>query len=328
MLDQAMVNQSDVFEFTLIGFPGLAQKYHILVSILLFMVYIMTLLANGSVIALVILNQHLHHPMYMIIANLAFSDLLFDTITLPKIIAKYWFGAGSMSFSACMFQLFFVHYLGSVDSFILMLMAIDRLVAIDKPLRYSTIIPTKRAGILCGFLWVCATFTPSTNAIWHSLFPYCGSRKINNLFCVNMAVMGLACGDITLLKKTIFVLSIGVLILPLSFIILSYIIIIRRISVSSQSESWEKAFYTCTTHLFIIAMYYVPRVFVYVAYQVNLVLSTDMSVLLLCLYTFLPHMANPIIYCLRTKEIRQTIGKTLRIMLNLKIESSAPTKKC
>ncbi|MEE6473318.1 hypothetical protein FKM82_009949 [Ascaphus truei] len=203
-----------------------------------------------------------------------------------------------MSFSACMFQLFFVHYLGSVDSFTLMLMAIDRLVAIDKPLRYSTIIPSKLASLLCGFLWVCATVTPSTNAIWHSLFPYCGSRKINNLFCVNMAVMGLACGDITLLKKTIFVLSIGVLILPLSFIILSYIIIIRRISLLSRSESWEKAFYTCTTHLFIIGMYYVPRMFMYIAYHINLVFSIDMSVLLLCLYTFLPHMANPIIYCL------------------------------
>ncbi|MEE6473321.1 hypothetical protein FKM82_009952 [Ascaphus truei] len=193
-----MANQSDVFEFTLIGFPGLPQKYHILVSILICIVYIMIQLANGS--------------------------------------------------------LFFVHYLGSVDSFILVLMAIDRLVAIDKPLRYTTIITNKRVGLLCGFLWICASIFPSTNAIWHSLFPYCSSRKINNLFCVNMAVMGLACGDITLLKKTIFVVSIAVLILPLSFIILSYIIIIRRISLSSGSESWQKAFYTCTTHLFIIGL--------------------------------------------------------------------------
>ncbi|KAM4702145.1 olfactory receptor 52K1-like [Discoglossus pictus] len=147
----------------------------------------MSILANTTVIALIILKKHLHQPMYIIIANLALSDLLFDTITLPKIIAKYWFGAASMSFFECMFQLFWIHHLGSVDSFIIMLMAVDRYVAICKPLHYSSLMTNKLVVLICY-----------------------------------------------------------------------------------------------------------------------------LNVMLLCLYTFGPHMANPVVYCLRTKEIKQTIENLIK----------------
>ncbi|KAM4702148.1 olfactory receptor 52E5-like [Discoglossus pictus] len=95
-----MANTSDVIEFVLIGFPGLPEKFHILVSFVMFLVYVIAMLANGTVLILIFLKNHLHHPMYIIIGNLAFSDLLFDTSTLPKMIGIYWFGGGSISFSS------------------------------------------------------------------------------------------------------------------------------------------------------------------------------------------------------------------------------------
>ncbi|XP_053312595.1 olfactory receptor 1-like [Spea bombifrons] len=311
-----MANNSDVVVFELIGFPGLPPNYHILVSIILFLVYMVSLVANSAVIGIVTWKKTLQHPMYIIIANLALSDLLFDTITLPKIIAKYWFGDGSISFAGCMFQLFCVHYLGALDSFIIMLMAFDRYVAICKPLRYSSIITNRLTMCTCFVLWILASIYSSINATWHSQFPHCHSRKINNCFCVNVAVIILTCEDTRLLRVTSFNVAMVILLLPMSLIILSYIVIIATIASSSQENNWQKAFYTCTTHLFIIAMYYGPRVFIYTSYQFNLVFSLDMSVLILCLYTYIPHMANPIIYCLRNREIRQIIGKTLTMSLH------------
>ncbi|XP_063297545.1 olfactory receptor 1-like [Pelobates fuscus] len=305
-----MANQSEVVVFELIGFPGLPQKYHIFVSVIMFIVYFVALLANCTVIALTMCNVKLHHSMYIIIANLALSDLLFDSITLPKMIAKYWFGDGSITFAGCMFQLFCVHYLGSVDSFIIMLMAADRYVAICMPLRYSSVVTNKLTMYMCSLLWMLASIYASINAIWYSSFPYCHSRKINNCFCVNMAVMVLACGDISLLKQTSFYVAMAILLFPLAFIIFSYIIIIIVTIYSSvRSENLQKTFYTCTTHLFIIAMYFGPRMFIYTAYYINLVFSLDMSVLILLLYTYIPHMASPIIYCLRTREIMQIVEK-------------------
>ncbi|MEE6516616.1 hypothetical protein FKM82_026211 [Ascaphus truei] len=303
-----MANQSDVFEFVLIGFPGLPQKFHSLVSAAMFLIYNIALFANGTVIILIILKEQLHQSMYVIIANLSLSDLLFDTLTLPKIIATYWFGAGSMSFSGCIFQMYCVHFLGTVDSFIIMLMTIDRYIAICQPLRYSSIISNKLVAILCSFSWVFAALNASISASLAAQLPYCGPNKVKNCFCVISAVTVLACVDVTSVRRIAFSIAMFVLLLPLAFIIFSYIIIIKTIHSSTRSENWQKAFYTCTTHLFVIGLYFVPRVFVYISSQA------------LCLYTFVPHVANPIIYCLRTTEIKRTLGNVFKRKISLKIK--------
>ncbi|XP_044140043.1 olfactory receptor 52K1-like [Bufo gargarizans] len=314
-----MANQSDSL-FTLVGFPGLPEMYHPAVSCILFLVYVVSLSANSSVILLVLWKEHLHQPMYIIIMNLALSDILFDTITLPKIIAKYWFGAGTMTLFACMFQLFCVHFLGSLDSLIIMFMALDRYVAISRPLRYSAIITKRRTINICIFLCVLASLISLINAAWYTQFTFCGSRKVNSCFCVSTAVMILVCSDTSLLKAISHVLSMSVLLAPLCYILLSYVLILVKVCSSVRNEGLQKAFSTCVTHLFIIFMYYGPRVFVYNAFQINLVFSPGISVLLLCLYTYIPHLLSPIIYCLRTQEIRQVIGSLLRRKFNIRIE--------
>ncbi|KAM4702147.1 olfactory receptor 56A5-like [Discoglossus pictus] len=322
-----MANQSDTLEFILIGFPGLPQRFHNLVSFIMFIVYNIALYANGTVIVLIFLKVHLHHPMYIIISNLAFSDLLFDTLTLPKMIATYWFGAGSMSYSACMIQLFFVHFLGAVDSFIIMLMAIDRYIAICNPLRYFSLVSNKLMAFLLIFCWVLAAIIGLIIAVIGALLPYCRpTNKVNNCFCVNTAVTVLACMDVTSHRRIAFSLAMFVHFGTLSLIILSYIIIIKTVHSRSCTDNWQKAFYTCTTHLFVISLYYIPRVFVYISNQARLILDADLNVLLLCLYTFVPHLANPIIYCLRTKEIKRTLGNIFKRKINHQTEDWHPVQ--
>ncbi|XP_072254676.1 olfactory receptor 2M3-like [Pyxicephalus adspersus] len=269
--------------------------------------------ANGTVICLVTFNNYLHQPMYLLIANLAASDLLFDTVTLPKLIAKYWFGASTIPLRLCLFQIFLVHYLGSLDSFLLMLMAIDRNVAICSPLRYTSIITNKVVTISCGICWIILSSSiNSVAAILASQIPLCGPNKVNSLFCGYTAYAALACADISGPRKIVFVNAMVVLLLPLGLILGSYIKIIAVIS-STRSENLRKAFYTCVTHLLVIILYFTPRIFMYIVSNVPFVtIKPDMSVLLLSLYSFIPHMANPIIYFLRTKEIKQTLRKALR----------------
>ncbi|XP_053312087.1 olfactory receptor 2AT4-like [Spea bombifrons] len=305
-----MANQTEVYEITLVGFPGLPEKYNIPISILMLLVYMASVSANGIVITMVMLKEQLHKPMYLIIANLATADLLFDTITLPKMIGKYWFGV-TTTFPECLLQMFLVHYLNTTDSYIFMLMAIDRYVAICKPLRYPSIISRRAVGIGCCVCWVVASFTALTALVMNAHAPPCGSNKINTVMCTNIAVTALACQDTSLIKKTTYVFAMVILFLPLSFILPSYIIIIHIIRSSPGTESWRKAFYTCTTHLCAIAVHYVPRVFVYTAHEVNLNFNADINVLLLCLYSYVPHVCNPIIYCLRNKDIKGSVAKLL-----------------
>ncbi|XP_063806669.1 olfactory receptor-like protein DTMT [Pseudophryne corroboree] len=310
--EQTMSNQTGISEMILVGFPGITEDYNTLISAMMFLVYITSLTANGSVICLVTLNTHLHQPMYLIIANLAASNLLFDTATLPKLIAKYWFGAYSMPFNVCVFQMFCVHYFGSLDSFLLMVMAVDRYMSICHPLRYAAIITNKTVFITCGICWVCfATSTNATIAAQASQLDRCGANKIYTLFCTHAAISALACSDATYMRRVAFVCAMVVLLVPLGVILLSYTLIIAVIT--ARSDSWRRAFYTCTTHLLVVGLYYVPRIFVYIVTNIPLVIiKPNINALLLFLYSVVPHMANPIIYFLRTNEIRQTLHKVLK----------------
>ncbi|KAE8628103.1 hypothetical protein XENTR_v10007319 [Xenopus tropicalis] len=311
----SMPNQTAVTEFILLGFPGLQPNFFLPVSLTLFLAYIVSLIANSTVIILIILREQLHQPMYIIIANLALSDLLFDTITLPKIIAKYWFGAGSISFFDCFFQLFCVHSLGYLDSLIIMLMAIDRYVAICQPLRYHSIISNKVLTLLCCMFGFCAALYGLYITLIAVQVPYCGPNHVNNCFCSNQAVIVLACVDVSLEKRERFIIGMSVHLFPLAVIILSYILIIRVVHLSANNGNWQKAFYTCTTHLIVIGMHFIPRLFVYSTSQTSLIFDDDINVLIVCLYTFIPHLASPIFFCLRTIEIRNILGQTFNIFL-------------
>ncbi|XP_075705992.1 olfactory receptor 6B1-like [Rhinoderma darwinii] len=310
------MNQTEVFEFVLLGFPGLSENFRMAVSMSFFMIYIMALFSNGMVLGLIILCQHLHQPMYVIIGNLALSDLIFDTLTLPKIIAKYWFGDGSLSFVACFFQMFFVHNLGSLDSLIIMLMAADRFVAICRPLHYCSIVTNKVVSMFCFALWVITSFIGLAIAIMGAQLPYCGPNKIKNCFCSLTPVSVLSCVDSIYTRRTVFTIALAVHLFPLSFIIFSYIFIIRKIYLMARLENWHKVFYTCTTHWFVIFLYFVPRLVVYTYNQYQIISNADVHVLLICVYTFVPHFTSPIIYCLRTKEIRNTLKKVFQKILS------------
>ncbi|XP_072281435.1 olfactory receptor 6B9-like [Pyxicephalus adspersus] len=312
-----MDNRSNISEFVLLGFPGIGEKFHTPVSIALFLVYLTSLFSNGVVIALISCYRHLHQPMYVLILNLAISDLLFDTITLPKIVAKYWFNDGSISFAGCIFQLFSAHFLGSFDCYILLLMAIDRYVAICKPLRYPSLINNRRTILICCFFWFFTSIIALTIALLDSGVELCG-QNIRSCFCTNTGVLSLACADVASLKRTIFCIAMFVLLLPLFFILFSYGVIIRVIITQTHSTSRRRAFYTCATQLCVICLYFIPRIFVYVANQVKLILNEDVNVLILCLYNFVPHMANPVIYCLRTKEIRRTLKNIIKRWILMK----------
>ncbi|XP_041437148.1 olfactory receptor 10G3-like [Xenopus laevis] len=168
-----------------------------------------------------------------------------------------------MTFYGCFFQLFCVHYLGSLDSFIIMLMAIDRYVAICKPLRYHSIINNKLVTLLCYIFWLFAAVIGLAMTLIAGILPYCGPNRVKNCFCASQAVIVLACVVVTLERRKGFSIAMCVHLFPLSVIILSYILIIRVVYLSANNGNLQKAFNTCTTHLIVIGLYFILRLFVY-----------------------------------------------------------------
>ncbi|KAK2846758.1 hypothetical protein Q5P01_009757 [Channa striata] len=304
-------NHSTVTEFVLTGFPGLPPQYHGLVSAILFIVYFVTLMGNATILFLFATDRSLHKPVYYLILNLCACDVLFSTTTLPKIISKYWFQSGSISFTACFVQMYFVHYLGTVNSCILFLMALDRYVAICHPLRYSHILKNSTILILSVTAWVVSKAGALMMVIRAYPLPYCASNIINHCFCDHIGITTLACTDRTSYSFPAFVNAMVMLLGPLAFICFSYCCIIITVLKIANLQGRLKTLSTCSAQLIIILLYYIPRCFVYLASNIGITFSSDVRIVIIMLYSLLPPMINPVIYCLRAKDMRESLLRQL-----------------
>ncbi|XP_017271785.1 olfactory receptor 1J2-like [Kryptolebias marmoratus] len=302
-------NGSRVTEFILTGFPGLHPEYYGLVSAVLFFVYLMTVIANAGVLFLFATNCCLHKPVYYIILNLAVSDLLFSTTTLPKIISRYWFKSGVISFTGCFVQMYFVHYIGSLNSFVFFLMAFDRYCAICHPLKYTVVLKNVNIHILSSTAWIISGALTLTFTISAYSLPYCGPNVINHCFCDQTGITVLACTDRTPYAFPAIVIGMIVLLVPLAFIVFSYCAILIAVSKIAGLQNCIKSLSTCSTQLIIISLYYLPRCFVYLTGNIGITFSADARIVIIMLYSLGPPMVNPLIYCLRAKDIRECLWK-------------------
>uniref|UniRef100_UPI0037E7B92A olfactory receptor 52K1-like n=1 Tax=Semicossyphus pulcher TaxID=241346 RepID=UPI0037E7B92A len=306
-------NVTRMRSFLILGFPGLSPQYYGPVSALLFFIYLVIALGNVFILSFVVYEKSLQKPTYLVFCHLALNDLTFGTVTLPKIISKYWFDDGIISFYGCFTQMFFVHYLGSVTSFILLVMALDRFVAICFPLRYPVLITNNIISVLCGFAWFIPVSLLMTIVAQALPLPYCKSNVIAQCYCDHISITSQACGeDVKIVQVTTLCMAMFCLLVPLAFILFSYVSIIVVILKMSNAAGRKKTLSTCTPQIFITCLFYLPRCFVYVANTVGFSFSLDVRILLILLYSLFPPAVNPIIYCFKTQDIKQTLMKKLK----------------
>ncbi|XP_066534262.1 olfactory receptor 2AT4-like [Hoplias malabaricus] len=304
-------NITPVKKFVIVGFPGLHPNYFGLASTVMFFVYVCILVGNGIFITLFLREKQLRKPMYYIIINLVACDVLFSTTTLPKIIARYWFNDGSISFLGCFVQMYFVHYFGSANSFILGVMAFDRYVAVCIPLRYANIIKDSTIISLSIACWLMAEPSVLMIIIRAYPLPYCGPNSIIHCYCDHVSITKLACTDRTPYSLPAFISAMIVLLGPLAFILFSYISITMAVLRISTTQGRLKTLSTCSSQLIIIALFFLPRCFNYLASYIGLSFSADTQILIIMLYSLLPPIINPLIYCLRTKDVKEILAKCL-----------------
>ncbi|XP_017345858.1 olfactory receptor 2AT4-like [Ictalurus punctatus] len=302
---------ANIPEFVIEGFTGIPAKYYGLVGTFFFFIYLMLASGNVFILVFVACEKSLQKPTYIIFCNLAISDLGFGTTTLPGIIAKYWMSE-IISFNVCFTQMYFVHYFGTCTSFLMALMALDRFVAICNPLRYPVLITHTTIAILCSVLWIGSLLILGAITAYTLSVPYCGPNIIRHCYCDSVSIRNLACADITAIQDTSFAIAMTVLWGPLFYIIFSYVAIIISVMKISNKDGRYKAFLTCTPQLFIICLYYLPRSFVYIARNVGFRFETNLYTAMVMTYSLFPALINPLIYCFRTKEIKDTLMKKLK----------------
>ncbi|XP_074833338.1 olfactory receptor 52E2-like [Carettochelys insculpta] len=297
---------SNPSHFILLGIPGL-EAAHVWISIPFCAMYTITLLGNFTILFIVKMEPSLHEPMYYFLCMLAITDLVLSTSTIPKMLSIFWFNSREIGFNACLTQLYFIHSSSVIESGIFVAMAFDRYVAICHPLRHSTILNNHMvakiglAAVLRGGILTLPY--PFLARHW----PYCRTNIIPYTQCEHMDVVRLACADIRVSSYYgLFVLicRIG---LDVFLIAVSYIQILRDIFRLPTKEARLKTFGTCTSHICVILTLYVPTLFASLTARFGYNIPLHVYILIGNIYLLVPPMLNPIIYGVRTKQIRDRL---------------------
>ncbi|XP_065270555.1 olfactory receptor 52P1-like [Emys orbicularis] len=294
--------------FILAGISGL-EAAHMWISIPFSVFYIIGLLGNVMILFVVSKEQTLHKPMYLLLCMLALTDIATSTSVMPKALCIFWFNLKGITVGGCLTQMFFLHAVSVMQSAILVAMAFDRYIAICNPLRYDTILTNARIAKLglLGLLRTVLFVLPLPLLL--SRQPFCANHIIPHTYCEHMAVAKMSCGDITVNRTYGLVVTFVVLGLDLLLVAFSYSLITRVLLRISSKRAHQKALNTCTAHICVMLMSCTFFLFSTVTHRFGQGIAPHVHIILANLHFLVPPMLNPIIYGVKTKELRDKMGK-------------------
>ncbi|XP_012608020.2 olfactory receptor 4K13-like [Microcebus murinus] len=298
-----LYNRSSVSEFVLLGLSS-SRETQILFFAIFFLVYVAIVVGNLLIVISVIFDNHLHSPMYFLLANLSFFDLCLSSVATPKVIADFLRKHKTISMWGCMTQMFFMHFFGGGEMSLLIAMAIDRYVAICKPLCYQTIMNHRVLIVLILVSWTIGFIHTTSQMVFTVGLPFCGPNVVDSIFCDLPLVIKLACTDTYILELLVIADS-GLLSLVCFVLLLtSYIIMLVTIWQHSSSAS-SKAVSTLSAHITVVTLFFGPAIFIY-AFPFN---SYSVDKFLSVFYSVITPLLNPIIYTLRNQEMKSAIKR-------------------
>ncbi|EDL27810.1 olfactory receptor family 4 subfamily K member 40 [Mus musculus] len=289
-------------------FQGLCSSRQLEIFLLLpfSILYLMAVVGNLFVVILIIIDHHLHSPMYFLLANLSFIDFCLCSVTTPKLTIDLLKENKTISFVGCMSQIVCVHFFAGGEMVLLVTMAYDRYVAICRPLHYSSIMDRQKCIWFLVIPWIVGFVHAISQMLLILDLPFCGPRVIDSFFCDIPLVMKLACMNTDTLEILINADS-GILATTCFILLLvSYTYILLTVQHRSKDGS-SKALSTCTSHIIVVLLFFGPIIFIYL-WPVSI---TWVDKFLAVFYSVITPLLNPAIYTLRNKDIKNAIKKLI-----------------
>ncbi|XP_072490319.1 olfactory receptor 2AG1-like [Notamacropus eugenii] len=305
-----MEHQNNTLEnsFVLIGIIQ-DSKHPGLVCATITFLYLVAVMSNGLLLLLIAMDKRLHVPMYFLLSQLSFMDLLFTTVISPKTVVDYLSGQNTISFSGCGFQMFLELIAGGSEDILLAFMSYDRYVAIRHPLKYMIFMRPKVCWSMVATSWLVASINALVHTIYTMHFPFCKNREIRHLFCEIPSLLTLACADTRKYQFMVYTMGVAFILIPLSAILASYTLVLIAVFHMPSKQGRQKALLTCSSHLTVVGLYYGNVLLIYVlpsAYH-----SPQQDNIFSVFYTIVTPALNPLIYSLRNKDVLGALKKLL-----------------
>ncbi|XP_020829999.1 olfactory receptor 5F1-like [Phascolarctos cinereus] len=297
-------NYTAVMEFIFLGLTD-SPELQVILFVLFSMIYTLTMIGNGGMITLIMIDSQLHTPMYFFLTNLSLTDIIYSSTITPKMLVDLLSERKVISFTGCFLQMYFFIALITIECILFGLMAYDRYVAICNPLLYPVIM----SRTVCLKMAIGAFTAGFLNSIIHTSYisslSYCGSNVVHHFFCDSPPILKLSCSD-TQMNETIIFICAGINMLGTLLIILtSYIYILFSILRLHSVEGRRKAFSTCASHLTAIAIFYGTEIVTYLCPSSSY--SPTQGKVISVFYTVVIPMLNPLIYSLRNEEVKRAL---------------------
>lgn len=298
--------------FFLVGIPGLEESQHWL-ALPLGVLYFLALVGNVIILFTVWTDSSLHQPMYLFLTMLAAIDLVLASSTAPKALAVLLVHAHEIGYIVCLIQMFFIHAFSSMESGVLVAMALDRYVAICHPLHHSTILHPGVIGHIGMAVLVRGLLLLIPFPILLQNLSFCQATIIHHTYCEHMAVVKLACSQTTVNQAYGLAVALLVVGLDVLAISISYTLILQAVLKVPGGEARLKAFSTCGSHVCVILVFYIPGIFSFLTHRFGHHVPHHIHVLLATLYLLVPPAVNPLVYGVKTRQIRQRVLKVFYI---------------
>nr|XP_036864219.1 olfactory receptor 5K1-like [Manis javanica] len=303
------VNHSLTNDFILRGFTDHPELKTILFVVFL-TIYLITMVGNLGLVALIYMERHLHTPMYIFLGNLALMDSCCSCAITPKMLENFLSKDRMISLKECMAQFYFLCLAESADCFLLAAMAYDRYVAICRPLQYHTMMSKK----LCIQMTAGAYIAGNLHSMIHVGFlfrlTFCGSHQINHFFCDVLPLIRLSCVDPFINELMLFIFAGSVSVFSFIIIVISYLCILSMIFQMKSKDGRGKALSTCASHFLSVSIFYGSLFSMYI--RPNSIREGDKDMPIGVFYTVVIPLLNPFIYSLRNKQVISVMTKTMK----------------